>query len=246
MIIRFTTDALVINHSSIGDNDLLLTLMTRDLGVIRAFAVGAKSIKSKRSSASAVLSFSDFQLDKKGDTYKVIEATANKVFFGAGSDILTLSVAQYFCELCAYLGPRDESADEFLRTVLNSLYFMTDKGKNPLLIKAITELRLLVLSGYAPGLVACDGCGKFDEDRMYFKVDNGMIYCKDCKKDGSIPLNRTVLDAMRHIVFSKLNSLYSFDIPDKDIKTLEKITEKYIVFQTENRFSTLDFIHSVL
>lgn len=235
----------MIKESSIGDNDRLLTLMTREMGVIRAFAVGAKSVNSKRGAATGLLSYSNFLLDKKGDTYKVIEATANKVFFGAGSDVIILSVAQYFCELCAFFGPHDDTVDEFLRVVLNSLYFMTDKKRDPVLIKAITEMRIAALSGYAPSLVACDGCGKFEDNIMYFKLDNGMLYCEDCKRDNCVPINRTVLQALRHIVFSKLESLYGFEIPQKDIKALEKITEKYIVFQSEHRFSTLDFYHSV-
>ena len=102
------------------------------------------------------------------------------------------------------------------------------------------------ISGYAPSLVACDGCGKFEDNVMYFKLDNGMLYCEDCKRDNCVPINKTVLRALRHIVFSRLESLYGFDIPEKDIRVLEKITEKYIVFQSEHRFSTLDFYHSVL
>ena len=235
----------MIKENSIGDNDRLLTLFTRDSGVIRAFAVGAKSIKSRRGSATGLLSYSNFLLEKKGDTYKVIEATANKVFFGAGCDVVTLTVAQYFCELCAYFEPHDDSAEPFLRLVLNSLYFLIDKKRDPALIKAITELRICCISGYAPSLVACDGCGKFEDKTMYFKLDDGMLFCEDCKKDNCVKLSRTVLDAMRHIVFSDINNLYAFDIPEKDAKALEKITEKYIVFQSEHRFSTLDFYHSV-
>ena len=244
--IRFSTEALVIAQSSIGDNDRLLTLMTRDLGVIRAFAVGAKSVKSKRGSATGLLSYSNFLLDKKGDTYKVVEATANKIFFGAGSDILVLSIAQYFCELCSFFGPHDDTADEFLRTVLNSLYYMTEKKRDPLLIKAITELRICVLSGYAPTLVACANCGKFEDKVMYFRIEDGTLHCEDCKKGNCTPVNLTVLQALRHIVYSKLESLYSFDIPQKDIAALSKLTERYIVFQSEHRFSTLEFYHSVL
>ncbi|MBO4431957.1 MAG: DNA repair protein RecO [Clostridia bacterium] len=246
MAIRFSTEALVIAQSSIGDNDRLLTLMTRDLGVIRAFAVGAKSVKSKRGSATGLLSYSDFLLDKKGDTYKVVEATANKVFFGAGSDVLVLSVAQYFCELCSFFGPHDDTADEFLRTVLNSLYYMTEKKRNPVLIKAITELRICALSGYAPSLIACAKCGKFEDKTMYFRIDDGTIHCEDCKTGNCTAVSRTVLQAMRHIVYSKLENLYSFDIPEKDIKSLSKLTEKYIVFQSEHLFSTLEFYHSVI
>lgn len=246
MSIRFSTEALVIAQSSIGDNDRLLTLMTRDYGVIRAFAVGAKSVKSKRGSATGLLSYSHFLIDKKGDTYKIMEATANKVFFGAGSDVLVLSVAQYFCELCAFFGPHDDTADEFLRIILNSLYYLTEKKRNPVLIKAITELRICTMSGYAPTLVACDGCGKYEDKVMYFKYDGGMLFCENCKPQNCTPINLTVLKAMRHIVYSKLENLYSFDIPDSDVKTLSNITEKYVVFQSEHRFSTLEFYHTVL
>ena len=54
----------MIGQSSIGDNDRLLTLMTKDFGVIKAFAVGAKSVKSKRGSATGLLSYSNFNIDK--------------------------------------------------------------------------------------------------------------------------------------------------------------------------------------
>lgn len=212
---------------------------------MRAFATGAKSVKSKRGSATALLSYSNFNIDKKGDTYKIVEATSNRVFFGAGSDVTVLSVAQYFCELCAFFGPQDETAHEFLRVVLNSLYLMTEKKRNPSLIKAITELRICAISGYAPDLVACSVCGDYRKNAMYFMIDNGALICENCKKENAIRLSSTVLDAMRHIVYSDIENLYSFNIPEKDISALEKITEKYIVFQSEHRFSTLDFYHSV-
>ena len=93
-MLRITTDGLVIRETNIRDNDRMITIITRDLGVITAFVRGVKSIKSKRGSATSLLSFSNFSLESKGDTYTIIEATANKVFFGAGSDIVTLTVAQ--------------------------------------------------------------------------------------------------------------------------------------------------------
>ena len=122
---------------------------------------------------------------------------------------------------------------------------MIDKRKNPVLIKAITELRICAMSGYAPSINECAVCGSNDTENMYFMPDNGIILCRNCKKGKEIFLNKTILDAMRHIVYSDIKNLYFFDIPEKDILALEKITEKYIVIQTEHRFSTLDFYHSV-
>lgn len=244
--IRFTTDGLVIRERSAGENDRLISVLTRDRGVINAFAAGAKTIKSKKGAATGLLSYSSFAIVKKNGTYKIYEAVPQRIFFGAGSDITTLSLAQYFCELCAVLVPAETDSEEYLRLVLNSLHFLTEKKKTPALIKAITELRMAVIAGYAPDIVACDGCGVFDGDVMYFYPEEGKLRCPRCRTgQAAFALNRTLLSAMRHIVFSEFSSLYSFKIPEGDALTLSKITERYILTQTERRFATLDFYNNL-
>ena len=243
---RISTDALVIKENSIGDNDRVITLMTRDLGVITAFAIGAKSIKSRRGSATGLLSYSNFNLEKKGESYRVCEASVNKMFFGAGSDIETLTLAQYFCELSLCLYPNDSTSEEFLRLILNSLNLLSDKNRSNSLIKAITELRITSLSGYSPDLIACDKCGKFEDDYMFFRYSDGKLFCKDCNSpDTTEQINLDILKAMRHIIFSEFNKIYSFSLSDENSKKLSSITEKYIIYQTEHKFKTLDFYNSL-
>ena len=224
----------------------MITIITRDLGVITAFVRGVKSIKSKRGAATSLLSFSNFSLEQKGDTYTITEASINKVFFGAGSDIVTLTVAQYFCELCNIFRPYENESEEFLRLILNSLHFLTENKRSPELIKAITELRVAVIAGYAPNIVACNGCGKFEDTVMNFKLDDGTLYCNDCKSDNCISLSLTVLQAMRHIVYSKFEQLYSFEIPEDAAKQLSLLTERYVTYQTEHKFTTLEFLRGII
>ncbi len=243
---RFSTDALVIREKNFGESDRLVTLMTRNEGIIRAFAAGAKSIKSRRGSATGLLSYSNFNIDKKGDTYRIVEASPIKVFFGAGNDIVSLSLSQYFCELSLLLYPEDSASDEFLRLVLNSLNFIGEGRRDPDLIKAITELRIASLSGYTPDLVACGECGKFEDELMYFSPLDGSLKCSDCgNSNGCLLLDKTLLSAMRHIVYSDFSKLYSFEIPKESAERLSKITEKYILLQTEHRFQTLEFYNSI-
>ncbi len=224
----------------------MITIITRNFGVITAFVRGVKSIKSKRGAATSLLSFSNFNLELKGDTYTVTEASVNKMFFGAGSDIVTLTIAQYFCELCNVFKPYENESEEFLRLILNSLHFLTENKRSPELIKAITELRIAVIAGYAPNIVACDGCGKFEDAVMYFKLDDGTLYCSNCRKDDCISVTLTVLQAMRHIVYSKFESLYSFEIPESAAKELSKLAERYITYQTEHKFTTLEFLRGII
>ena len=244
---RFTTEALVIKEMSVGENDRLVTLFTRDYGIIRAFAAGAKSIKSKKGAATSLLTYGSFTILKKKETYKIYEATPIRLFFGVGSEIDVLSLAQYFCELCGVLVASGIPDGEFLRLILNSLHFLTKEKRYPPLIKAITELRAAALAGYMPNLVACGGCGKFEDDIMYFDVRDGKLLCAECKSQtgGLIPLDRTILSAMRHIVYSEFSRLYSFTVPEESADKLSEITGKYITIQTDHRFAALDFYNTV-
>lgn len=245
-ILQITTDGLVIKETSIRDNDRMIVIITRNYGVITAYVRGVKSIKSKRGSATSLLSYSNFILEHKGDTYTVTEASINKVFFGAGSDIVTLTIAQYFCELCNVFRPYENESEEFLRLILNSLHFLTENKRSPELIKAITELRVSVIAGYAPNLIACNNCGKFEDTIMYFNISDGTIYCSDCRIENATSITLTVLQSMRHIVYSKFEQLYAFDIPETAAKELSQLCERYITYQTDHRFTTLEFLRGII
>ena len=230
----------------IGESDRLVTLFSREYGIIKAFASGAVNIKSKKASATSLLTYASFAIKNKNGSLRIYEATPISVFFGAGSDIEVLSLSQYFCELANEFAVSGTSNEEFLRLILNSLHFLTKEKRFPPLIKAITELRVAAISGYAPDLVACDGCGKFEDNVIFFNINGGNLRCKDCPKDsGYKPIDRTILSAMRHIVYSQFKNLYSFEIPEEKAKLLSEITGEYITVQTDHKFTTLDFYNSI-
>lgn len=243
----FTTQGLVIRESNAGENDRAVTLLTKEYGLLRAYVPGAKSIKSKRSSASSLLTYSDFTINRKGEFYRITEATAISSFFSVGLELEILSLCQYFCELSSVLVQPFVPNPEFLRLVLNSLHFLTKEHKYPPLIKAITEFRIAVISGYMPNLLACKECAKFEDDVMHFSLEDGSLLCGDCVQQtyGYLKLDRTLLSALRHIAFSQFAKLYSFSIPETSADALSKITEAYLTCQVDVKFDTLDFYNKI-
>lgn len=244
--IRFTTEGLVLKEMEIGESDRLVTLFTREYGIIRAFASGAKKLNNKKGSATSALTYASFSIIKRKDTYKIYEAQTIRVFFNVGSDVEGLTLSQYFCELALKLIPDETQNQEFLRLILNSLHFISEGKKNPILIKAITELRAASLLGYLPDLVACAFCGAFEENIMHFSLQNGCLLCGKCNSgDQNKKINKTVLNAMRHIVFSEFENIYSFEIPEDDAEYLSLLTEEYISIQTDYKFSALQLFKTL-
>lgn len=111
---------------------------------------------------------------------QINEAQVQEVFFGLRGEIEALSLAQYFCELAEVVAPEGTESEEYLRLLLNALYFLSRKARPRLLLKAITEMRLLSLSGYMPDLVGCRRCGTYESPRMAFLPRSGQICCERC------------------------------------------------------------------
>ncbi len=238
-----STDGLVIRVNNVGEYDRIITVLTSDCGVIRAFVHGARSLKNKHATTTSLLSYSHFTFSKKRDTYTVTDSAVNKVFFNLRGDIEKLALAQYFCEIAETLAPIEDDANEYLRIMLNSLHFLAGSDKSPVMLKAVTELRMLSISGYTPDIVACHECAEYEGDVMFFDATGGEIYCQNCRPPISdlIPVGKGVLAAMRHIVYSDFAKLYSFSLPDESLSNLSSATETFLLSQIEHRFTTLEF-----
>ena len=236
------TDGIIIREQNVGEQDRLVTLLTREKGVIRAFVNGARNPKNKNVSATDLLCYSDFSFEKgRQDTYIIKEASAKQVFFELRSDIAGLALAQYFAELARDFSPKEERSDEFLSLLLNALHLICKGKKNLQLIKAVTELRFASIAGFMPDIVACSVCGK-EGTQMYFSLSASSLYCESCVKapDAKI-ISPGVLNAMRHTVLCSPEKIFSFSVSDDSLEKLNALTEKYVKNITFSKYKTLDF-----
>ena len=239
---KFRTDGLIIREQQTGEDDRLVTLLTRDHGVIRAFVRGAKRIKSRSQSATQLFAYGSYSIYRGRDAYSVDEAQPKEIFFDLRNDLESLALAQYFCELAAELAPVEDDADEYLRLVLNALHILMNKKRPQPQIKAVTELRLMCLSGYMPDLVVCGDCEEEYDGEFCFSPVEGKIFCEKCMaKHTGIRLPSGVLRAMRHICYSEDEKLFSFTLSEQSMETLSDVTEKFLLAQTSKKFKTLDF-----
>lgn len=245
---QINTDGLIIREQSIGESDRLVTVLTREQGILRAFVRGAKAMKSRNASSTQLLCYSRLSIYEGRDKYIIDEAEPIEVFFSLRSDFEKLSLAQYFCELALTLAPEKMEAGDFLRLVLNAFYFLGKEKLPPAQIKAIVEMRMLSLAGFMPDLVCCDQCGAYEADQMYFMVKQGKLYCGSCYPQfapGGILMNRGVATALRHTIYADFNKVFGFTLPPKDIETLAKVSERYLLNTVERGFATLDFYKQI-
>ena len=191
---------------------------------------------------SGLRDLSRLKLSRGRDTYNVNEAFPIEVFFDLRRDITALALAQYFCQLAVELVPEGVESADFLRLVLNALHFLCRGTRPQAVLKAIVELRMLSEAGYMPSIAYCAHCGAYESERMYFKVNRGEIYCKSCYIDNGdpcAPLSPAALTAMRHIVFSDFEKIFSFDLSSGARQELAAAAEAYTMQILQHRLHVL-------
>lgn len=242
---RLNTEGLVIREQNIGEADRLVTILTAGHGIIKAFARGARRIKSGSVASTQLLSYSSFSIYMGKERNVIDEAQAINVFFGVRGNMESLSLGQYFAELSEAVSPDSTDSKEILRTVLNSLYLLGKGRKNPRLIKAVAELRIMSAAGYMPDIVACKKCGSYEAPTMIFDAEKSALYCEKCMSGAGAPLPLAVITAMRHICYSEQEKIFSFSLPDVEMKLLSELAERYMLLRINKRLPTLEFYKTI-
>lgn len=245
---QLSADAVVIREKRLEEQDRLLTLLTRDRGVIAAYAKGAGRMKGGMVSSTELLCYSHFRLFQNKERTFVDSAEGDTIFFGIRQELEKLSLATYFCQLCCELVPPLEQDEGYLRLMLNSLHFLEKDKLAPGLLKPLFELRILSMSGYMPDLVACSACGELRGEELWFSPVTGVLFCGDCRPRADatlLPLSKSCFEAMRHIIYSDFDKLFAFRLSPESAAELGRVCRAYLLSQVERMLPALNYYETI-
>ena len=246
------TKAIVLKHNFLSEEDKMLFLLSENYGLIEAKARGVKRLKSPLLNSTEDFCYSDFCLFAGKSGYIINSADKLDNFYGLRNDIEKISLANYFGELTYYLTPTAENAEVFLRLLCNTFYLLANDKRPVDFMKPVYELRAMAESGFAPNLVACDGCGQYEGENMTFFPLKGILLCDNCirhiqqiEQEDRFKLTPAVLAAMRHILFSEMEWLYNFKVSKQTLLYLDQISEYYVKLYLERTLNSLEFYKSL-
>lgn len=246
---QIKTKGIILRELANGDEDKLLTILTEDRGVIFAYGKGARRFKNQLAPSTGLLCYSSMILFWNKERYSLDHADSIEQFFGLRQSVEKLALASYFAEISTVLGPKENDGGQFLKLLLNCLFFLQNDRIGTMLLKPLFELRSMSMAGFMPNLVGCVQCGCFESPRMFFYPQEGSIICESCKVERQgihILMTPGTLAAMRHIIYSPIEKLFAFTIGEESIHCLNSATEKFLIDQTERTYQTLTFFHSLI
>lgn len=243
-----TIQGIVLRVTDYNDKDALLTVLTRRHGKLTIKARGLRRKNSPLIAPCQLLAYGEFTLFEYRGQYTINEAQSLELFTPLRRDLTKLSLGTYFAQVSEVLSQEDLPNPELQALLLNCLYALAKLNLPEPQVKAVFELRSACLGGFTPDLFGCHICGSQSPER--FDLSAGQLECTQCRDRSSggirMPVNPSVLEAMRYICLCDPKKLFSFQIGGEGLHMLGALTEAYLTTQLERGFSTLDFYKSLL
>ena len=243
------------------EGDVMLTLLTAEMGKVNVIAKGAKSLKSPQMPLSQLFAYGDFEVYRRGDLFWLNTGELIENFRGIGSDLDALNLASYFCEVAAVLSDAGTPARELMRLLLNSLHFLEKKRASADLIKGVFEWRVMAYQGIFPMLERCSDCGRQGIDDFSLDVAGGGLLCPSCRRrhetlaqlaqqraDATpmVLLTPAVLHAIRFTLSTPMEKMLSFRLEEAgDEQLFTRAGEQFLRFHLDADFPALQMYHQM-
>ncbi|SHH92642.1 DNA replication and repair protein RecO [Sporobacter termitidis DSM 10068] len=238
------TTGLVLRVTDYKDASRIMTVLTSTEGKLTVSARGAMRRGSKFAAAVQPLAYSDMTLYQNRDRWTLTEAQTIELFSGVSGDVRLLALGSYVAELLEAVSDEDSPNPEILSLGLNALYMLSRNEKDPELVKAAFEIRLMCLAGFEPVVSLCAACGREDVDAPRLDLVGGTVLCHGCRSPGTnetAPLCRGSLDALRYIVSADPKKMFSFKLDAEALSRLSRAAGAYVSTQLDRKFKTLEF-----
>ena len=242
---------IVIKEVRTKESDKIITVLSRELGVISIYVKGAMRLKNKFHSATGLFTYSEFVVfnSRSSDLYQLDEASVKHIFHRLSANVEYLALAMYMSELVCEVNVEDDMNNEILRLFLNTLHMLTTGKWQIKLCKAVFEMRLMSDTGFRPNLLGCITCGIYETDLFFIDVINGDIVCPKCQKSwhaDRLVLEKPALMALRYMAYADLDKMFTFTVNDFFADQLYRICERYVLRHTKPEYKTLNFFNSLL
>lgn len=140
----------------LGEADRIITILTKEFGLLRAVAMGARKQNSKLGGRSGLFVVNELLLAKGRSLDKITQAETLESYPGLARNLKKLTAGQYLAELALQQALSEQSQEELfylLNEHLGRIEQAIDAEVLPRLIHAIFQL--LVVAGIAPQVHQC-------------------------------------------------------------------------------------------
>ncbi len=216
---ELSATGIVISAMPVGEYDKRVIILTKELGKVHAFARGARRQNSPLMAPSEPFTYGRFFLREGRDAYTLTGVKAKNYFMELREDLDLLYLGYYFLEVADFFGQDGLEATEEIKLLYFSFLAIAKKSEAlpARLIKCVFEWKMLAIEGYL--------AAELPED----------------EREG---LTDSALYAIRYIIETKPEKLYTFTVTAEVLAEMERAIGRYKTRYMNGHFKSLDLIEN--
>lgn len=240
-------EALVLHVKNYQTADKYVVCFTKNHGKLRFIAYGARYVKNVQGrllQPFACLNI-EVQQGQKVDKLRSCEL----VRLPKSLNMQQMAYGAVAAELTAVLTEDREPGGELYELLTATLAALTKR--NPRLVILSFAIKLLGITGFAPQMAQCVGCGASIPltDAAWFSPLQGGLLCSQCHGsytgEGLEPCGQGTRRLWQWLAALDYESPSPFSVRGGDLMELERLLYKFIFFQTDKPLNSLNFLSQI-
>lgn len=221
------TSAIVIRTADFKDADRMLTLLTKDYGLMSAKVKAAKKQTSKLFCTSSLFCCGEYELYEKGGHYGVRGCEITHMFQKLSEDYDAYSAACFIADAAGKVAQEEFPEPKLFALVANALYALETAAALPDTVVCYFIQRLLYIEGLYPAVDECVFCG--NTGVSHFSVEHGGAICSECAKThGAQRVDVKSLAALKLMTNVLPRDIGRLRVPEEALLKLKQLLISYL------------------
>ncbi|HEV2705568.1 MAG TPA: DNA repair protein RecO [Pyrinomonadaceae bacterium] len=196
------TEAIVLRTYKLAEADKIVLCLTKDYGIVRGVARGARRLKSKFGASLepfTLVALTYFEKEGR-ELVSISQAEILRSYFQLARQPETVAGLEYMCELAIEFAPPHQADERLFRMVRACVEALSEDASKLHSIVRYYETWMLKLSGFWPDVRVCGNCRRRQtgEQRIYLTTE-GAPLCAECAGGAGISLSTRLQTQLRNI-----------------------------------------------
>ena len=209
----FSTPAILLKRTELGDFDLLITFLTLTNGKITS--VGKNAKKSRKRFSGLLEPFTALHLvcrkPFRGGIPVLQEAAMENPFSGIRGNVGKTAYASYWCELVNGWLEEGKAQEKIFYLLYYCLNMLSCGRISERVLSVVFQVRFLTLAGFAPEFGSCVMCRRLLDDisgtLVYLDMPAGGILCGRCREKTGRPGIALAMGTVKQLIWIQENGI---------------------------------------
>lgn len=239
-----TLNGIVVRYADYRDYDRILTLFTKEKGLVSCAVRGCRRPKSPLMQAAELFVSGEFVLFQNGERLTLNSCDVRETYYPLREDLSRFSAGAYMLSLVE-AGAGEEPNQDLMSLLLYALTYVAYSQSDPLDLALCFALRCLQTLGYRPAVTNCALCGAdlTKNQSIRFSPANGGALCGACARGlnaGGETLSPLSLEAVRRMLLLPVEEINRVRLPQRVRSELRPAIGALAECVLERRFKALD------